>query len=121
MRYLFLTYCTQADGTTAEQLQVSNKIKLFDRQTVNIILDFKELKIEKFYVPGVDDPKDWDGIVAYYYEHYPHIIERLFQENGYALQTMTPEEAVEAGVEPGVQTVDSGESETQSEPKRLDN
>jgi len=29
--------------------------------------------------------KDWDTIVSYYYKHYSHTIERMFQENGHEL------------------------------------
>jgi hypothetical protein len=34
---------------------------------------------------GQQVPKDWDKIVSYYYQHYAHTIERLFEENGHAI------------------------------------
>jgi hypothetical protein len=33
-------------------------------------------------------PKDWDKIVSYYYQHYAHTIERLFEENGHPLNIL---------------------------------
>jgi hypothetical protein len=33
-------------------------------------------------------PKDWDRIVSYYYQHYAHTIERLFEENGHPLNVV---------------------------------
>jgi hypothetical protein len=35
---------------------------------------------------GVVVPKDWDRIVAYYYQHYAATIERLFKENGHEIK-----------------------------------
>ena len=32
---------------------------------------------------GVNVPKNFDNIVAYYMQHYENIITRLFNENGY--------------------------------------
>jgi hypothetical protein len=34
---------------------------------------------------GITANKDWDTVVSYYYQHYAATIERLFQENGHAL------------------------------------
>jgi hypothetical protein len=36
-------------------------------------------------VGGITANKDWDTIVSYYYQHYSATIERLFQENGHAI------------------------------------
>jgi hypothetical protein len=66
-------------------MTVSTKIRRKDWQTVNVILDFKELKVLKASVNGVNSTKDWDTVVSTYYEHYSNIIERLFQENGHAI------------------------------------
>ena len=85
MRYLLLTYYTKASGKIDESMTLSNRIRTRDYQTVNVILDFKELKIIKASMHDVTIPKDWDRIVSYYYQFYPAIIERLFQENGHAI------------------------------------
>ena len=85
MRYLLLTYYTKPDGKIDEAMAVSTKIKLRDHQTANVILDFKELKVLKCSVNGVNATKDWDTVVSTYYEHYANIIERLFTENGHAI------------------------------------
>lgn len=80
-----LTYYTKPDGKIDEAMTVTTKIKTRDWQTVNVILDFKELKVLKCSVGDVTAVKDWDRVVSTYYEHYSNIIERLFQENGHAI------------------------------------
>jgi hypothetical protein len=50
-----------------------------------VILDFKEQKVLQCSVGGVTAKRDWDIIVSYYYKHYAATIERLFQENGHAI------------------------------------
>jgi len=83
MRYLLLTYYTKPNGKIDEAMTIATKIKTRDYQTVNVILDFKELKVVKAAMNNVTLPKDWDRIVSYYYQHYSATIERLFQENGH--------------------------------------
>ena len=85
MRYLMLTYYKKPNGQIDESTAVSTKIRTRDHQTVNVILDFKELKVIKASMNDITVPKDWDRIVSYYYQHYPAIIERLFQENGHPI------------------------------------
>jgi len=85
MRYLLLTYYTKPNGKIDEAMTIATKIKTRDHQTVNVILDFKELKVVKCSIRDNTVPKDWDRIVSYYYQHYPATIERLFQENGHAI------------------------------------
>ena len=70
-------------------MTVTTKIKTRDHQTVNVILDFKELKVIKAAMNNVTVPKDWDRIVGYYYQHYSATIERLFQENGHPIDIKT--------------------------------
>jgi hypothetical protein len=70
-------------------MTVATKIKTRDHQTVNVILDFKELKVIKAAMNNVTVPKDWDRIVGYYYQHYSATIERLFTENGHPIDIKT--------------------------------
>lgn len=83
MRYLLLTYITKPDGKIDEMMTIAAKIKKKDWQTVNVMLDFKEQKVLLCSVAGITAKKDWDTIVSYYYQHYAHTIERLFEENGH--------------------------------------
>ena len=83
MRYLFLTYYTKPDGKIDEAMTLATKIKRRDWQTVNVIFDFKDLQVLKASVGGTVATKDWETVVATYYQHYPNIFERLFQENGH--------------------------------------
>jgi hypothetical protein len=41
---------------------------------------------------GVNVPKNFDNIVAYYMQHYENIITRLFNENGYEVNLEKPRE-----------------------------
>ena len=79
------TYDTKPNGQIDEAMTLSNRIRTKDWQTVNVILDFKELKVIKAAMNNVTVPKDWDRIVGYYYQHYSATIERLFQENGHPI------------------------------------
>lgn len=85
MRYLILTYYTQANGKIDEAMTVANKIRRKDWQTANVILDFKEQKVLAARMKDTSIPKDWDRIVGYYYQFYTQIIERLFEENGHPI------------------------------------
>ena len=86
MRYLMLTYYTQANGKIDEAMTVANKIRRKDWQTANVILDFKEQKVLAARMYDTSILKDWDRIVGYYYPFYTKIMERLFEENGYTLE-----------------------------------
>lgn len=90
MRYLLLTFYTQASGKIDEAMVVSKRLRPKDWQTVNVILDFKECQVLKSMVNGEAATKDWDTIVSYYYPFYTNIIERLFEENGHELPTAEP-------------------------------
>jgi hypothetical protein len=90
MRYLLLTYYHKANGQIDESSSVTTRLRTKDWQTVNVILDFKELKVLKCSMNNTIVPKDWDRIVSYYYPFYTNIIERLFHENGHNL----PEDAL---------------------------
>ena len=89
MRYLLLTYYTRPSGKIDEVMTISTRLKRRDLQMTNVILDFQEQKVIQCSVAGVTANKDWDTIVGYYYKHYAATIERLFQENGHALNNKT--------------------------------
>ena len=103
MRYLLLTYYKKASGQIDEVMAVSKNIKRRDLQTANVILDFKEQKVVFARMGDQQVPKDWDRVVSYYYQHYAHTIERLFEENGHPLnilveqRTNQPETQTTAG------------------------
>jgi hypothetical protein len=85
MRYLILTYYRKPTGQIDEVMAVSKNLKTRDLQTANVILDFKDQKVVLASMGGEQVPRDWDRIVAYYYRHYAHTIERLFTENGHPI------------------------------------
>ena len=90
MRYLLLTYVTKPNGKIDEMMTIATKIKHKDWQTTNVILDFKDQKVLLCSVAGITARKDWDTIVSYYYQHYAATIERLFTENGHAIDIKVP-------------------------------
>jgi hypothetical protein len=81
MRYFLVTYLRKADGKIDEQVTLANSIKLNDQQTCNIILDFKEKKVEKSVIQGQHMPKDWDKMIEYYTRAYPDYIAELEKLN----------------------------------------
>jgi septum formation inhibitor-activating ATPase MinD len=87
MRYLILTYYRQASGKTDEVMTVAQKLKSKDLDMAGVILDFKELKVIKASVGGVNAPRDFNKIVGYYMQYYQNIIERLFADNGFQIET----------------------------------
>jgi hypothetical protein len=99
MRYLFLTYYKKPDGKIDESMQLSKKVRTRDWQTVNVILDFKDLKVLKCSMGDAVVPKDWDRIVSYYFQHYSATIERLFEENGHKIVVEQPAQPTESTAE----------------------
>jgi hypothetical protein len=97
MRYLLLTYYTKPNGQIDEAMTIATKVKTRDWQTVNVILDFKDLKVLKCSMRDTTVPKDWDRIVSYYYQYYSATIERLFQENGHPIDIKAESAEVAAG------------------------
>jgi len=85
MRYFIVNYYQKANGKMDENTTVSKKVKTRDWQSAAVILDFKECRVLKSSLGGVVVPKDFQRIVSFYHQHYPKIIERLFQENGYEI------------------------------------
>lgn len=92
MRYLILTYLRKANGQMDEALSLSKTLKTRDLQSGSVILDFRDRRVIKASMNGTSVPKDWDRIVGFYHQHYAHVINRLFRENGYEV---IPEPAAE--------------------------
>ena len=91
MRYLLITYLKKADGKIDEQVTVTKNIKPRDIQTCNIILDFKQRKVEKALIDGLPmGDLDWGKFYTYFHNLYPNIIERLDAEAGFV-----PDDAVD--------------------------
>ena len=80
MRYFVITYVRKANGQIDEQCEVTKRLKERDLTTANVILDFKEKKIEKCLIEGQVLTMEWDKAYDYYKRAYPAIIERLEQE-----------------------------------------
>jgi len=77
MRYFIVTYLRKPDGKVDEQVEIAKNLKDKDITTANIILDFKEKKVQKSVIQGVVVPTEWDTIVAHYKQVYPDYIDEL--------------------------------------------
>ena len=65
-----------------EVVAVAGSLKIRDRQTAAVILDFKTQRVLQCSMNGTTVPKDWDRIVSFYYQHYAATFDRLAKENG---------------------------------------
>lgn len=77
MRYFIVTYLRKPDGKVDEQVEISKTLKERDISTANIILDFKDKKVQKSVIQGQVIPTEWDVIVAHYRQVYPDYIDEL--------------------------------------------
>lgn len=80
MRYFLVTYATKAGGQIDEVVTVSKKVKMNDLQTCNIIMDYKDKKVDKCVIEGKRVDSNWENLDTYYRQLYPSIIERLEKE-----------------------------------------
>lgn len=90
MRYFIVTYYTKPNGKVDEATTVSTRVKTRDLQSASVILDFKTCSVLKSSMGGVVVPRDFQKIASFYHQHYPHVIERLFKENGYEVKVEEP-------------------------------
>lgn len=77
MRYFLITFKRKAGGQIDEEASVVKRLRTSDIQTCNIILDFKERKVDRCMIEGKKMDTDWDTILEYYKKVYPTIIESL--------------------------------------------
>ena len=65
-----------------EVVSVSSRLKLKDRQTAAVVLDFRTQTVLQCSMNGTTVPKEWDRIVSFYYQHYAATFDRLAKQNG---------------------------------------
>lgn len=92
MRYFLITYYQKPNGQMDEVVSVAARLKRRDLASANVILDFETQSVLKCTMSGTNVPKDWEKIVAFYYEHYSATFERLFKENGIKLEANEKED-----------------------------
>lgn len=80
MKYLLITYVQRPDGSIDEQVAVAKKARTSDIQTCNVIMNFKDKKVEKCVIDGNRVDTDWEKLTGYYREVYPELIEQLEKE-----------------------------------------
>ena len=81
MRYLLITYKRKAGGQIDEEVSVSRNLKPSDIQICNVIMDFKQRKVERCFVDGKVMDTEWDRLHEYYYKVYPTLIDNLLDAN----------------------------------------
>ena len=94
MRYFLVSYLKQANGQMDEVVSVSSNLKLKDRQTAAVVLDFRTQTVLQCSMNGTTVPKEWDRIVSFYYQHYAATFDRLAKENGIEFKSAEPEPEV---------------------------
>ena len=80
MRYLLIQFIRKPGGQIDEAVTVSKRVKTSDLQTMNVIMDYAERKIEKCVIEGKKLDQDWDKMNEYYRKIYPALIEQLEKE-----------------------------------------
>lgn len=75
--YLLITYKRQAGGTINEEVSVAKRIKPNDIQMCNVIMDYKQRKVEKCFIEGKRVDTDFDKLHEYYKKIYPNYISQL--------------------------------------------
>lgn len=77
-RYFIVTYSYQADGSMNESVRVDERVRKQDMLRANVILDFKEKKIEKLRLAEHNrSMSEWNLVREYYHEQHKDLIERL--------------------------------------------
>ena len=94
MRYFLVSYLKQANGQMDEVVSVSARLKLRDRQTAAVILDFATQTVLQCSMNGTTVPKDLNKIVSFYYQHYAATFDRLAKQNGIEFKTAESEPEV---------------------------
>jgi len=89
MRYFIVNYLrvmvrngNKMQEQMDEVVSVRRNIRLKDRQTAAVILDFQKQQVLQASMDGVTVPRDWWRIRDFYHRHYPKIIEDLEAANG---------------------------------------
>ena len=77
MRYLLITFSRKPGGQIDEQVGFSKNVKPSDLQTCNVILDYKERKVNKCVIEGKIVPTDFERMNEYYKQVYPELIDQL--------------------------------------------
>ena len=81
MRYLLITYKRKAGGQIDEEVSITRNLKPSDIQICNVIMDFKQRKVERCFIDGKVMDTDWDKLHEYYVKVYPTLMQNLEDAN----------------------------------------
>ena len=81
MRYLLVTYLRKPGGQIDEQVGVSKRVRTSDIQTCNVIVDYKNKKVDKCVIEGNTVETDFEKMNEYYKKVYPNLVEQLEKNN----------------------------------------
>jgi hypothetical protein len=81
LRYLLIQFFRKPNGQIDEQVAVSKRVRTSDIQTCNVIVDYKNKKVDKCVIEGKLVETDFDKMNAYYKQVYPTLIDQLEKNN----------------------------------------
>jgi hypothetical protein len=81
LRYFLITFKRKAGGQIDEEVSIARNLKPNDITMCNVIMDFKQKKVERCFIEGKVLDTDWDKLREYYHKVYPTIIENLDNAN----------------------------------------
>jgi hypothetical protein len=81
LRYFLITFKRKAGGQIDEEVSIARNLKPNDITMCNVIMDFKQRKVERCFIEGKVLDTDWDKLREYYHKVYPTIIENLDNAN----------------------------------------
>jgi hypothetical protein len=81
LRYFLITFKRKAGGQIDEEVSIARNLKPSDITMCNVIMDFKQRKVERCFIEGKVLDTDWDKLREYYHKVYPSIIENLDNAN----------------------------------------
>jgi hypothetical protein len=77
-RYFIVTYSHMPDGSMNEAVRVDERVRKQDMLRANVILDFKEQRIEKLRLADHNrSMSEWNLVREYYHEQHKDLIDRL--------------------------------------------
>jgi hypothetical protein len=78
---MIIHYMQKPTGQMDEVVSVARHVKPRDLQCAAVILDFKQQQVIKCSMQGTVVPKDWNRILAFYYQYYKNVMDGLAKDN----------------------------------------
>jgi len=76
-----ITFYRKPGGQIDEQVAVSKRVRTSDVQSCNVIIDYKNKKVDKCVIEGKFVETDFQKMNDYYKQVYPTLIDQLEKNN----------------------------------------